>query len=45
VRDWERPDVGVNMHRGYAFQWFALAVAVVILYLVLNVKRASTRQD
>ncbi|HEY6282240.1 MAG TPA: SURF1 family protein [Burkholderiales bacterium] len=45
VRDWERPDLGVNMHRGYAFQWFALAVAVVILYLVLNVKRASPRQD
>lgn len=45
VRDWERPDVGVNMHRGYAFQWFALALAVVILYVVLNVKRASPRQD
>jgi surfeit locus 1 family protein len=45
VRDWERPDVGVNMHRGYAFQWFALAVAIVILYLVLNVKRVSPRQD
>ena len=45
VRDWERPDVGVNMHRGYAFQWFALALAVVILYVVLNVRRASPRQD
>lgn len=45
VRDWERPDVGVNMHRGYALQWFALAVAVVILYLVLNVKRVSPRQN
>lgn len=45
VRDWERPDVGVNMHRGYAFQWFTLAAAAVILYLVLNVKRASPRQD
>jgi surfeit locus 1 family protein len=45
VRDWERPDVGVNMHRGYAFQWFTLAAAVAILYFVLNVKRASPRQD
>jgi len=45
VRDWERPDLGVNMHRGYAFQWFALAAAVVILYMVLNVKRTSPRQD
>jgi surfeit locus 1 family protein len=45
VRDWERPDLGVNMHRGYAFQWFMLAAAVAILYLVLNVKRASSRQN
>ena len=45
VRDWERPDVGVNMHRGYAFQWFMLAAAIVILYLVLNVKRTLPRQD
>ncbi|HUL40498.1 MAG TPA: SURF1 family protein [Burkholderiales bacterium] len=45
VRDWERPDVGVNMHRGYAFQWFMLATAIIILYLVLNVKRVSPRKD
>ena len=45
VRDWERPDVGVTMHRGYAFQWFMLSAATVILYVVLNVKRALPRQD
>lgn len=43
VRDWEKPDVGINMHRGYAFQWFALAAAVVILYLVVNVKRVPQK--
>ncbi|MGH8751601.1 MAG: SURF1 family protein [Burkholderiales bacterium] len=43
VREWEKPDVGINMHRAYAFQWFALAAAVLILYLVLNVKRQKPR--
>jgi len=45
VRDWERPDVGVNMHRGYALQWFMLAAAIVTLFLVLNVRRALPGQD
>jgi surfeit locus 1 family protein len=39
VRIQERPDTGVNMHRGYAFQWYALAVLVVVLYIALNLKR------
>jgi surfeit locus 1 family protein len=39
VRIQERPDTGVNTHRGYAFQWYALAVLVVVLYLALNLKR------
>ncbi|MGH8744763.1 MAG: SURF1 family protein [Burkholderiales bacterium] len=43
IRDWEKPDVGINMHRGYAFQWFALAAAVVILYVVVNVKRVPQK--
>ncbi|MCB1908704.1 MAG: SURF1 family protein [Rhodocyclaceae bacterium] len=25
VRDWPRPDAGIERHRGYAFQWFGLA--------------------
>jgi surfeit locus 1 family protein len=39
VRVQERPDTGVNMHRGYAFQWYALALMVVVLYFALNLKR------
>lgn len=39
VRIEEHPDTGVNMHRGYAFQWYALAVLVVVLYLALSLKR------
>ena len=40
LRAWERPDTGIEKHRGYAFQWFALAAAVFITYVVVNFKRA-----
>jgi surfeit locus 1 family protein len=41
----ERPDTGVNMHRGYAFQWYALAVLIVVLYLSLNLKRDNGKDQ
>jgi len=39
VREWIRPDSGSAKNIGYAFQWFAMALAVLIIYLVLSVKR------
>jgi surfeit locus 1 family protein len=39
VREWVRPDSGSAKNIGYAFQWFAMALAVLIIYLVLSVKR------
>lgn len=39
VRKWSRPDSGAARNIGYAFQWFSMALAVLILYLVLSVKR------
>jgi len=38
-RHWVRPDVGVEMHLGYAFQWFAMAVTIIVIYVVLYAKR------
>jgi len=32
-RDWPAPALGVERHYGYAFQWFGLALLVVILYV------------
>ena len=32
LRDWPRPDDGVNMHKGYAFQWFLLSALVAAYY-------------
>jgi surfeit locus 1 family protein len=39
VRQWARPDSGSGKNLGYAFQWFAMALAVLVIYLVLSVKR------
>jgi surfeit locus 1 family protein len=32
LRDWAAPNVGVDKHYGYAFQWFGLCALVVGLY-------------
>jgi surfeit locus 1 family protein len=33
VREWAAPNLGVDTHYGYAFQWFGLCALVVGLYL------------
>jgi surfeit locus 1 family protein len=38
-RKWRLPGSDENMHIGYAFQWFAFATALFVIYLVLNIKR------
>jgi surfeit locus 1 family protein len=40
-RVWERPDLGVNTHRAYALQWYAMGVLIVVLYFTLNMRRQS----
>lgn len=44
VRDWPRPDTGVGTHISYAIQWFGLATAIVVLWLVLNLKRENAAE-
>lgn len=41
VRDWPPPDLGVNTHYAYAVQWFAMAIAILVLYVVTHVRRAT----
>jgi surfeit locus 1 family protein len=41
LRDWKRPDLGLDRHRGYALQWFSLCAVIVALYVFLNVKRTN----
>ena len=39
----ETPDTGIDKHRGYAFQWFALASAIFIVWLAVNTKFDKAR--
>ena len=39
VRDWPRPAVDVQMHYGYAFQWFALCALMAGLYVWFQLVR------
>lgn len=41
VRDWPAPDLGVGQHRGYAFQWYALALMAFLFFVLTGFRRAS----
>ena len=41
ARVWGRPDTGADKHRGYAFQWYALAVTILIVYAALSFRRTA----
>lgn len=43
ARDWSRLDAGIAVHKGYAFQWFMLAGALVAIYLFMSLR--GTRAD
>lgn len=39
VRDWPAPSLGADRHRGYAFQWRALALMALLFFIVTGVRR------
>jgi len=39
IRIWPVPGSGEAKHLGYAFQWFAMAVVLLVIYLVINTKK------
>lgn len=43
-RVWPSPSGGIDKHRGYAFQWYAL-VAMAILFFVITGFRSGTRKS
>ncbi len=45
VRDWPAPSAGVDKHRGYAFQWYALAAAAFLFYLITGIRSARKRHE
>jgi surfeit locus 1 family protein len=42
VRHWAPPGFPPLRHTAYAFQWFALALALFVIYIVTNVRRVAT---
>src|SRR5258705_5207115 len=43
AREWERPDSGVDPHRGYALQPHSFAALAPLLYVALRVQRTAFR--
>ncbi len=43
LRNWPRLDAGVDKHRGYAFQWFALAALIMVLTLFFGLRARHRR--
>ncbi|MDD5175612.1 MAG: SURF1 family protein [Sterolibacterium sp.] len=41
IRDWPRPDNGADRNRGYAFQWFAMAVLAFVLWVYHFFRRGT----
>jgi surfeit locus 1 family protein len=41
VRDWPAPSLGIERHRGYAVQWYALALMAVIFFVVTGLRRGK----
>jgi len=41
VRDWPAPDLGADKHRGYAFQWYALALMAFLFFVFTGFRRAN----
>lgn len=42
IRDWPRPSSGADKHRGYAFQWYALAATALLFFVVTGFRRGRS---
>jgi|SRR5450830_306123 len=41
ARDWPAPALGVDKHRGYAFQWYALALMAFLFFVITGLISGS----
>ena len=41
IANWQPTASGPERHYGYAFQWFAMATALTVLFVVLNTRKAG----
>lgn len=45
ARDWPLPSAGIDKHRGYAVQWYALAALAVLFYVMTGFQRGPGKTD
>lgn len=43
VRDWPAPALGADKHKGYAFQWYALAAMAGLFFVFTGLKKSGKR--
>ena len=43
AREWDPPNLGVDKHYGYAFQWLALSLTILAFYLATHVRRTAEK--
>ena len=44
VRKWVKPDSGEEVNLAYAFQWFLLAVTLLLIYIIVNVEKVQDQK-
>lgn len=45
VHEWPAPSLGVDKHKGYAFQWYGLALMAVIFFVVTGFRRGKATSE
>ena len=45
ARDWPLPSSGIDKHRGYAFQWYALAAMAILFFVITGFRSGSKKRD
>lgn len=41
ARKWPRPDARIEVHRGYALQWYGMAAVLTVFYLATSIGKAA----
>src|SRR6185436_14393088 len=41
LREWPRPDTGIEKHEAYSFQWYSLAALAVVLGIVFSFRKRA----
>ncbi|MCC2954048.1 SURF1 family protein [Massilia sp. IC2-477] len=45
LRVWPSPSSGIDKHRGYAFQWYALAAMALLFFVITGFRSGSKQRD